>query len=294
MSIQPFRPVKEAFRGIYKHGLMSFASVTILAACMIIIGSVLLIVANLNTFVDQLQDQNEIVVFVNDGVSVADTEKMGEELENMANIESVQFVSKEEALEEYKSMFESQADLFASLDEDNPLRDSYHVKVADLELYSKTMEDINALENIGNIRSSSKVVETLVNLRSTISMLGFWILVILLFVSLFIISNTVRLAMYSRRTEINIMKYVGATNGYIRRPFVFEGLIIGILACGIAYALQWYVYNEVIYQLVNQLALFEVIPFESVKLYVLGAFAVFSVLMGVLGSVLPMRKHLNV
>ncbi len=294
MSANPLRPIKEAFRGIYKHGLMSFASVTILAACMIIIGSVLLIVANLNTFVDQLQDQNEIVVFVADGVSKADTEKMGSTLEGIANIESVQFVSKDEALKEYKAMFESQADLFASLDEDNPLRDSYHIKVADLELYSQTMEEINALENIGNIRSSSKVVETLVNLRSTITMMGFWILVILLFVSLFIISNTVRLAMFSRRTEINIMKYVGATNGYIRRPFVFEGLIIGILACGIAFGLQWYVYNEVIYGLVSQLALFEVIPFNSIGLYVLAAFAVFSVTMGVLGSVLPMRKHLNV
>lgn len=294
MSTQPLRPVKEAFRGIYKHGLMSFASITILAACMIIIGSVMLVVANLNAFVDQLQDQNEIVIFVNDNTSAADTEKMGKELENMPNVESVKFVNKDEALEEYKSMFSSQADLFSSLDEDNPLRDSYHVKVADLEKYSETMEKINALENIGNIRSSSKVVEALVNIRSTISMLGFWILVILLFVSLFIISNTVRLAMFSRRTEINIMKYVGATNGYIRRPFVFEGLIIGIISCGIAYGLQWYVYNEVIYGLVSQLALFEVIPFSQVNIYVLGSFAVFSVVMGVLGSVLPMRKHLNV
>lgn len=294
MSFHPFRPVKEAFRGIYTHGLMSFASVSILAACMIIIGSVLLVVANLNTFVDQLQDQNEIVIFVDDNVSEADTMKMGEELEKMDNIASVEFVSKDRALEEYKSMFEAQAELFSSLDEENPLRDSYHVKVKDLEQYSGTMTKIKSLNNVGNIRSSSKVVETLVNIRSTISMLGFWVLVILLFVSLFIISNTVRLAMYSRKTEINIMKYVGATNRYIRRPFVVEGLIIGLVACGIAFGLQWYVYDSLIYPLVNQLALFEVIPFDAVKYYVLGAFGIFSVTMGVFGSILPMRKHLNV
>lgn len=294
MSVHPFRPIKDALQGITRHGLMSFASITILAACLIIIGSVLLVVDNLNAFVSQLQEQNEIVVFVAENADENQVNTVGEALKQMDNVYSVTYMSKEESLEEYKSMFGEQADLFSSLDEDNPLRDSYHVKLKDLEKYDETMEKIQSLENIGNIRSSSKVVNMLVNLRSTITMLGFWVLVILLFVSLFIISNTVRLAMYSRRTEINIMKYVGATNHYIRRPFVYEGLIIGIIAFVIAYFVQMYVYNAVIYPLLCQLSLFEVIPFKDVRLYVLAGFAVFSVLMGVLGSILPMRRHLKV
>lgn len=294
MSFHPIRPIKEAFQGIYRHGLMSFASITILAACMIIIGSVLLIVGNLNAFVDQLQDQNEIVVFVDENAGEQGTEKVKADLNAIDNVEEVIYHSKEDNLKEYKSMFGEQADLFDTLDGNNPLRDSFHVKVADLEKYNETMAKIEAVENIGNIRSSSRVVEMLVDLRETISLIGIWVLAILLFVSLFIISNTVRLAMFSRKTEINIMKYVGATNRYIRRPFIYEGLIIGILACGIAFALQWYVYDKVIYPLLCQLSLFDAITFDSVKFYVLAGFGIFAIVMGVLGSILPMRKHLRV
>jgi len=294
VSAHPFRPIKDALQGIARHGLMSFASITILAACLIIIGSVLLVIYNLNAFVGQLQEQNEIVVFVSENADENQVNTVGENLKQIDNVYSVTYMSKADSLTEYKSMFADQAELFSSLDENNPLRDSYHVKLKDLEKYDETMNKIQAMENIGNVRSSSKVVNMLVNLRSTITMLGFWVLVVLLFVSLFIISNTVRLAMYSRRTEINIMKYVGATNHYIRRPFVYEGLIIGIIAFVIAYFAQMYVYNAIIYPLLAQLSLFEVITFKSVRLYLLGGFALFSVLMGVLGSILPMRRHLKV
>lgn len=294
MSFHPFRPIKEAFQGIYRHGLMSFASITILAACMIIIGSVLLIVGNLNAFVSQLQDQNEVVVFVDENLDSKGVKSVEEKINAISNIESVQYRSKDESLKEYKAMFGDQADLFDTLDENNPLRDSFHIKVADLEQYNETLEKIEAIPEIVNIRSSSKVVDMLVNLRQTISLMGVWVLAILLFVSLFIISNTVRLAMFSRRTEINIMKYVGATNHYIRRPFIYEGLIIGIISCGIAYGLQWYVYEKVIYPLMLKLSLFEAITFDSVKVYVLAGFGIFAIVMGVFGSILPMRKHLRV
>ncbi len=294
MSFHPFRPIKEALQGIYRHGLMSFASITILAACMIIIGSVLLIVENLNAFVSQLQDQNEVVVFVDESLDKAAVQNLENVIKGIPNIESVEYRSKDESLEEYKAMFGDQADLFDTLDENNPLRDSFHIKVADLENYNETIAKIEAVPEIVNIRSSSKVVDMLVNLRQTISLMGVWVLAILLFVSLFIISNTVRLAMFSRRTEINIMKYVGATNHYIRRPFIYEGLIIGIISCVIAFALQWYVYEKVIYPLMLKLSLFEAITFDSVKFYVLIGFAVFAIVMGVFGSILPMRKHLKV
>lgn len=293
MKFHPLRPVRDAFQGFFKHGLMSFASVTILAACMLIVGSVVMIILNLNTFVEQLQAQNEIVIFIDDKATDKDVEQIGHDLRAMSNVSEVQFVSKDEALEEYKSMFADQEDLFDTLDEKNPLRHSYHIKVADLEMFKETMDQIGKIENVSLVRSSSAVVEGLVNLRRTITIMGFWIVVILLFVSLFIISNTIRLGMYARRDEIKIMKYVGATNGYIRRPFIFEGIIIGIIAAGIAYGLQWYVYQKLIYPLLTQLSLFEVIPFESYWMHTLIAFGAFAILMGVIGSLLPMHKHLD-
>ena len=125
-------------------------------------------------------------------------------------------------------------------------------------------------------------------------MIGIWVTVVLLFVSLFIISNTIRVAIFSRRTEINIMKFVGATDNFIRAPFVVEGLLIGLISCAIAFGVQYYVYNGVIVPMIDQIALFTPIPFHDIVYYVLGGFAVFSVIMGVFGSIIPMRKHLHV
>ncbi len=290
----PLRAFKDGVKGFFKNGLMSFASVCILTSCLIIMGSAMLIVANLNQFVVQMQQQNEIVVFIDETATEAEVTAMGEELDEIPNISELTFVSKTEALEEYKELFQEQAVLFDSLDENNPLRDSYHLKVVDLELYSQTVNDIEQLDNVANVRVSQGIIEQLINLRQSISMIGIWVTVVLLFVSLFIISNTIRVAIFSRRTEINIMKFVGATDNFIRAPFVVEGLLIGLISCAIAFGVQYYVYNGVIVPMIDQIALFTPIPFHDIVYYVLGGFAVFSVIMGVFGSIIPMRKHLHV
>lgn len=292
--MSPLRAIKEGVKGFFKNGLMSFASVCILTACMIIMGSAMLIVANLNHFVIQMQQQNEIVIFIDETAGEAEIETMGEQLRANPNIGECTFVSKAEALEEYKKLFAEQAVLFDNLDENNPLRDSYHLKVVNLDIYSQTIDDINELDNVANVRVSQGIVEQLINLRKSISMIGIWVTVVLLFVSLFIISNTIRAAIFSRRTEINIMKFVGATDNFIRAPFVVEGLLIGLISCAIAFAVQYYAYNDVIVPMIDQIALFTPIPFDDVLKYVIGGFAGFSVIMGVFGSILPMRKHLHV
>lgn len=138
---------------------MSFASVCILTSCLIIMGSAMLIVANLNQFVVQMQQQNEIVVFIDETATEAEVTAMGEELDEIPNISELTFVSKTEALEEYKELFQEQAVLFDSLDENNPLRDSYHLKVVDLELYSQTVNDIEQLDNVANVRVSQGIIE---------------------------------------------------------------------------------------------------------------------------------------
>lgn len=294
MKGTPMRAFKDAFKGIFKNSIMSIASICILSACMLIMGSALLLIANLNAFVIQMQQQNEVVIFIEETATQEQITELGTQLENMQNISGITFVTKQEALEEYKSMFKDQSALFVNLEQNNPLRDSYHIKIADLELYSQTISEIEGMDHVGYIRGSSTLVNSLVSLRKSISLIGMWISIVLLCVSLFIISNTVRMAMFSRRTEINIMKYVGATDAFIRAPFVIEGLIIGLISCGLSFGIQWYVYTDLLRPLLEQLALFDTLAFESIWTYLLAAFALFSILMGVMGSILPMRKHLHV
>lgn len=288
------RAIKDAFHGIFKNFLMSAASVIIMTACMLIVGSALLLVANLNAFVVQMQKEDEVAVYIDETADAAAIAALKTDLEKNGNVAEIVFFSKEEALAEYESMFPDQKGLFTNLEENNPLRASYHIKIADLERYDETLAEIGALKNVVNVRGSSEVVNTLVVIRRSVTLIGAWIFAILMFVSIFIVSNTIRMTIFARREEISIMKYVGATDGYIRRPFVAEGLILGLLSCAAAFALEWTVYDRLIGPMVRQLAIFQPMLWSDIRWFVLGGFALFSVLMGVLGSLIPMRKHLHV
>lgn len=288
------RVLKDAFHGILKHFWMSVASIIIMAACMLIMGSAVLIVANLNAFVVQMQKEDEVVVFIDENATAEQSDALGNQLRGHENVAEVYYVSQDQALQEYMSMFPDQEDMFDNLKENNPLRASYHIKVADLERYDQTLAQIAEFSLVANIRSSSEVVNTLVALRQAVSVAGMAIVAVLLFVSVFIVSNTIRMTIFARRTEISIMKYVGATDGYIRRPFVMEGVILGLIAFAITFFTQWYVYDKLLAPAVNQLALFAPIPWTSIQWYVLGGFGLFALLMGSLGSLIPMRKHLHV
>ncbi len=288
------RVFKDACSGIFKHFWMSVASIIIMAACMLIMGSAVLIVANLNAFVVQMQKEDEVVVFIDENATEDQSNALGDQLRAHENVAEVYYVSQDEALQEYMSMFPDQEDMFDNLKEHNPLRASYHIKVADLERYDQTIEQVAQFDQVVNIRSSSEVVNTLVALRQAVSVAGMAIVLVLLFVSIFIVSNTIRMTIFARRTEISIMKYVGATDGYIRRPFVLEGVILGLIAFACTYFTQWYVYNFLLAPAVKQLALFAPIEWASVQWYVVGGFGLFAVLMGALGSLIPMRKHLHV
>ncbi len=288
------RALGDAFRGIFKHFWMSFASVIIMTACMIIMGSAVLIVSNLNAFVVQMQKEDEVVVFIDENATEEQSDALGNQLRGHENVAEVYYVSQDKALEEYMSMFPDQEDMFENLKDHNPLRASYHIKVADLERYDETLDEIAKFSQVANIRSSSEVVNTLVALRQAVSVAGMAIVAVLLFVSIFIVSNTIRMTIFARRTEISIMKYVGATDGYIRRPFVLEGVILGLVASIGAFEAQWYIYNGLLAPMVTKLALFSPIAWNDIWYYVLGGFGAFAILMGVLGSLIPMRKHLHV
>ena len=288
-----FYAFKDAVHNLKVNSLMSLASVIVLIACIVITGTSILLVFNIDIFITTLENQNEIVLFIDENATDDEISELQSEIYLIENVEFVTFVSKEQALEEYKQEYTDQAEALDALDE-NPLRHSFHVKIKDLELYDENAEELKALNNVARVREKKDTVQKIVNLRHVVTVLSFWIIGILLFMSVFIISNTVRLAMFTRKLEINIMKYVGATDSFIRRPFLFEGMLLGAVAGVISLAIQWYVYSHIIVPLLNDLSLFHPMLFGSVWNIIVPTFILGGMIIGTVGSIMPMRKYLNV
>ena len=291
--------IKSSFKGMYKNALMTIASVFVLVACMIIIGSVFLASENVLSILDKLEAQNEIVAFIDDsyGDDSLSREQLCNKVDSINGVISVEYVTKEQALAEYRdSLGESGEYLDGYEGEDNPLRNELRIKIGDMNLFESISETISGMEEIANVRDSQNVVDMLLTVRKTLNMLGFWILLMLAVVSLFIISNTVKLAMHSRRNEINIMKYVGATNGFIRFPFILEGVLIGIASTIIAIFVQWCVYVYALVPAISQLTFLSdcIVPFRSAFPNLLLMFGVIGLAVGIFGSALSIRKYLKV
>ncbi len=291
--------IKSSFKGMYKNALMTIASVFVLMACMLIIGSVFLASENVMSFMDKLEDQNEIVAFIDDeyGDDSLSREQLCAKIEAINGVSSVEYITKEQAFAEYRdSLGENREYLDGYEGEDNPLRNELRIKIDDITLFENVSASVAAMDEIANIRDSQSIVDMLLSVRRMLNMLGFWILVMLAVVSLFIISNTVKLAMHSRRNEINIMKYVGATNGFIRFPFLLEGIIIGLVSTLIAIGLQWCVYVYALVPAISQLSFLAdcIVPFRAAFGSLLLIFGVIGLAVGIFGSALSIRKYLKV
>lgn len=284
---------------MYKNALMTIASVFVLMACMLIIGSVFLASENVLSFMNKLEAQNEIVAFIDDdyGEDSLSREQLCDKVRAVAGVSDVEYVTREQAFAEYRDSLGANKEYLDGYDgEDNPLRNELRIHIGDIELFESVAGTVSAMEEIANIRDSQDVVDMLLSMRRMLNMLGFWILVILAVVSLFIISNTVKLAMHSRRNEINIMKYVGATNGFIRFPFLLEGILIGVAATALAIAAQWCIYVYALIPAISQLTFLSdcIVPFRSAAPGLLIIFGVIGLVVGVFGSVLSIRKYLKV
>lgn len=286
--------IGSAFRGMRKHLMMTTASVSVLIACMIIIGTAYLFAQNVSNFMLQIEQQNEIVAYIDDEVPEEDYQPLQQKIENISGVGKVDFVTKEEALEDYRaSLGEDGAYLDSFTGEDNPLRNSFVITIDDLTLFNAASSTIAGLEEIANVRDTQEIVNVLLSLRKVVQILGFWVMIILGLVSLFIISNTIKIAMYNRRTEINIMKYVGATNWFIRWPFIFEGLFIGVVAAAICFGVQWYIYNYLFAMLFEGIGFIQLVPFSKLYIEIIIIFGLIGIFVGVFGSLTSIRKYLN-
>ncbi|MBQ1211455.1 MAG: permease-like cell division protein FtsX [Clostridia bacterium] len=284
--------LREGFRSVWKNRLMAMASVVVLTACILITGLASLVFINVNYVFEQVAHQNVVVVWIEKDTAEADVQAMGDELKAMSNVSGVEFLSKEEVLERYAKDLGSE-ELYEALKEDNPMQDSYIVTFYDLSLFEQTLEDIEKLPFTEQINAETQLADQLSQLRNILMIAGAVVVVLLVLVSLFIISNTIKLTVYSRRLEIGIMKAVGATNFFIRLPFVVEGAVIGLLSAGIAYLVTWLAYDRVMMLFGGKVIGMTLLSFGSMWWIILLAYLAGGVLTGVLGSAISMGRYLK-
>ena len=234
----------QGIKNIWTNRIMSFTSFCILMVSLLLIGFSTLCIANINSIVGSVENKNEVIIFLDDDVTDDDIEQMGTKLRNMDNIAEVNFYSKEEAFEEIKAGIENSDELFNYVGDESPLPDSYRVKVKDIEKMSRTLMDINRLNGIYTVKAPNDFVKILTELKSFISLLSVVVLGALVVVSLVIILNASRASVDMRKREIAIMRFVGATNSFIKIPFFVEGMTIGVLAGLVAAVITVIGYRE--------------------------------------------------
>lgn len=286
---------KEGFRNIFKHGFMSIAAVLIMVACLILTGTVTLIAYNIDLSITELQQSNEIVVWIDESLTTREARSLGSEFDKIDNIATIEFVDRDEALEDYRQELGDDAYILEDFGSDNnPLRNSFVFTMKDPALAEDTIAQIEAVEGADDVRADEAVISRLMQIQSVFNIVALAMVVGLAVISIFIISNTVKLAMFARREEISIQKIVGATNWFIRWPFVIEGMVLGLLAGGLAFLAQWGLYTELHGIVSGVIPYFQIVPFESVRWLVLGVYCGAGVLFGIGGSVTSIRKFMNV
>ena len=286
--------IREGFRSIKTHGLMSFATVTIIMACLIIMGSVALLSLNINYLIKDLEKQNEVVAFVDDEIEDEEEAKaIGSQILAVGNISAADFVSRGEAMKNYMSKYDKS--LMEGIDE-TVFRHRFIIHLNDIEKLAQTKEALEGVPGIARVRAHQEYADTFVKIRNIVSGVALVLMAILVFVSMFIMSNTIKLATFSRREEIAIMKMVGASNGFIRLPFVVEGLVLGILGGGLGFLAQWGLYDLVTKSLMESLTgdILEVVPFLSIAPMILAVYLGIGVVIGVFGGVNAIKNYLKV
>ena len=286
--------IKEGFLGIFRHGFMSFAAVVVTIACLVIVGSFSCLTYNVNIMVEDLNKTNEILVYVDSELPDAEARSIGTTINRISNVHQSTFVSREEALDNFiKDHQEDEA--FSGVRAED-LRHRFVVVLVDNTLMKQTEEEIRQIPGVADISAAHELAEGFTTLQSVLQIASLAVMVVLLVVRLLIISNTVKLAMHDRKDEIAIMKMVGATNGFIRLPFVVEGFALGMVGAAAAFGLEWLMYDALVarVQEVDALNLFKLVPFTSLLIPMIITFGACGMFVGILGSWTSIRKFLNV
>lgn len=283
--------IKEGIKNIWSNRMMSLASVGVLISCLLLTGAAGLLSLNVTNAVDSIGGNNVTRVFLEQEITDLEAVYIEDELAKLQNVTETAFISKDDAIKEYQESLRE--DIFEQLlGEGNPLPNAIDVTMADLALYDQTISQIMEVDGVESTRDTREVAEKLTSLNDLVTMLSFIIVVALILISVFIISNTIRMTMYSRRFEISIMKSVGATDTFVRIPFVVEGMTIGLISGTLTSVLLFLLY-DIIMKAVQNIVEFDFVPYLQVGWWVTLSFILAGVLIGALGSVVSIGRYLK-
>ena len=286
--------LKEGIRGIFLHGFMSFAAICVTVACLVIVGSFSILAYNLDIMVEDLNQTSEILVYVDSSLSDAEARSIGTRINMLDNVFKSTFVSREEALEDFIADHDGDPAFSGVQAED--LRHRFVVSLEDNTRMKETDDQLRAIPGVAKTDAAYELAEGFSTIQEVLHIVSFAVIAVLLVVSLLIISNTVKLAMYDRKNEIAIMKMVGATNGFIRLPFVVEGFTLGMLGAILAFCLEWVMYDALVEKIagIDSLQLFKFVPFQELLIPMMVVFAAAGMFVGFVGSWTSIRKFMDV
>ncbi len=285
--------IKEGLKGIFLRGFMSFAAVCVTVACLLIVGTFSVAMFNVDKLVTDLNKTNEIRVFIDFELKEADAKSIGTKINTMDNIEKATYVPRERALEEFQADYP--AGIFGGVYAED-LYYRFQVMLTDNSRMEQSMEALKQIPGVVAVEGAQEEAAFFSKLQQVLEVVSVVAIAVLLVISLLIISNTVKLVMYDRRDEISIMKMVGATNGFIRLPFLVEGLTLGMLGAGIAFCVEWMVYDALVVKMaqIPEFKIFQLVPFDTMLIPMTLTFCAAGLFVGIVGSWTSIRKFMNV
>ncbi len=284
--------IKQASKSFRQNKLMSIASVTTTFAALFILGIFILLTLNVNYWAEDFSRSCQIQVFLSDDVINEDYDAIGAEILKISSVEEIEKYTKTQIFEEMRVKLKEKANILDGLENDNPFRNSFKITLSDLNETKNVIKELEKIEGIENITDFQESATMIVNVVDTIKAASLWLVLLLLVISAFIVSNSVKISVYARRREINIMKYVGATDWFIRWPFVIEGVIIGIYGALICFAVMWIAYAGISANI--SMPMFSLLPFGEIWPSLAASFIIVGVVIGAIGSIFSVRKHLKV
>ena len=295
-----FYLVKQGFKNLWNNRLMSLASIGVLVSCMLLIGAAALLAVNVSSVVDELEDQSEAIVYLDDNTTEDDQARIRKAIIATGKIATVEFVPKGEALSQMMSAMGDEGLLFEAYKEDNNLPDSYRITFDDVSDLESTVAAIENIDGVLSVSAMTEVANVITGLKKMAYVGGVIIIGLLIAVSLMIVGNTIKITVFSRRREVNIMKYVGATNGFIRLPFIVEGMSLGVISGAISYGLIYFGYDYFTKWVLSQksewfsMLVSGIVPFTAISHQLLIGFLGGGALIGIFGCITFIGRHLKV
>ena len=287
--------IKQAFSNLWRNRIMSLMATATIAFCLVLLGISLILGFNINYVSGQLEGQYEIHAYVDLSYSEADAQKIKSEIEKIEYVKTAEFISKEKALEDMAESMADSASAFEMLQGDeNPLPHTFNVTLTDVRMANQVVKQIEKIQGIDEVRNRSDILQRIISTTRGAQVASVVGMLIFAFVGVFIISNTIKMSVIARSREIEIMKYVGATDWYIRWPFVIEGTFMGLIGAGVGFLPVYFCYRNIVSWWQGSIPLFNLLQVGEIKNIIILVFVMAGCLLGAIGSILSIRKHLKV